>query len=138
VPTLDHCHPQVVHALETEGWVVATKPFSLEVTKKHVVHMDIKAQSSAEIAPETIIIVEVRCFPDTSASTDALYTAAGQYIIYRSLLRQKGYDYPLYLAVPNQAFRGVFRRMAMAAVSENEIKMIVVYLEKEVIEQWLP
>ncbi|MBC7811028.1 MAG: fatty-acid synthase, partial [Burkholderiales bacterium] len=61
----------------------------------------------------------------------------GQYLIYRSLVRQL---YPLraiYLAIPNYAYHGVFTKIAMPVVKEAAIKLIVVDLADEVIEQWL-
>jgi XisH protein len=74
--------------------------------------------------------VEAKCFAEGSAETNEMYTAIGQYLVYRSWLKPKGLADNLYLAIPKSAYDGIFSRMGMAAVTENAIKMIVVDLEK--------
>jgi len=53
------------------------------------------------------------------------------------LLRQSSSQAPLYLAVPNVAYHGIFKDMGMAVVNEIAMKLIVVDMKREVIEQWL-
>jgi hypothetical protein len=137
MPRLDECHDQVVHALEKAGWSVDPNPFTVIVSKGHVLHIDIEAQRRTPSGRQTIIIVEVKCFPASKAETDELYTAIGQYVVYRSLLRRRGLADRLYLAIPTSAFQGIFQRMGMEAIQENRVKMIVVDVEREEIEQWL-
>jgi hypothetical protein len=66
-----------------------------------------------------------------------IYTGIGQYLIYRSLIGQSSTQLPLYLAIPNYAYHGIFKDMGMAVVNEVHMKLIVVDLNREVIEQWL-
>lgn len=135
MPQLDSCHPQVVKALEKVGWSVTPDPFVLLLDKIHRLYIDIEAYRPSD--RRTIMIVEVKCFHDTSDETTDLYLAIGQYMIYRGLLEQRNIEAPLYLAVPESAYRGVFQRMAMPVVHGNHVKMILVDLDREVIKQWI-
>jgi hypothetical protein len=60
----------------------------------------------------------------------------GQYFIYRSLLKQQNLELELFLAVPNHAYRSVFARMGMPSIEENDVKIIVVDIEREEILEW--
>jgi hypothetical protein len=92
---------------------------------------DIKAQRDSD----TIIIAEAKCFEMNTP--DELYTALGQYLVYRSLINRMRTVYPLYLVIPATAFHGIFDTMGMGIVQEVGIKLIVVDIETEVIEKWL-
>lgn len=81
--------------------------------------------------------MEVKCFPDGSADTSELYTALGQYLIYRGILEQQQINLDLYLAVPVEAYEDVFSRMALKSIEMNRVKIVVVDMEREVIVQWL-
>jgi hypothetical protein len=137
MPALDQCHEQVVRALEKEGWDVHERPFVLPVTRRRRLYIDIHAEQSTRSQAQSIIVVEVKCFPEADSELNDLYTAIGQYVIYRDLLRRRGVDNPLYLAVPVQAYNGVFKQMAMTVVSEIRIKMVVIDMDKEVVERWI-
>jgi hypothetical protein len=137
VPKLDECHHQVVHALEKAGWVVAPRPYTLYIDKTHRLHIDIEARFQQKGHVRSVMVVEVKCFDDPDTATTDLYTAIGQYLVYRALLEQKQVAIPLYLAVPEEAYQGIFRRMAMPVIQQNRIKILVVQLSDEVIAQWL-
>ena len=92
---------------------------------------DMRAQRDSD----EIIVVEVKCFVDDEVTE--LYTAIGQYMIYRNLLKQSPSNLHVYLAIPSDAYYGIFRDIAMGVVSEAQIRLIVVDLENEVIERWL-
>lgn len=137
MPAIDQCHQQVVIALEKEGWTVSPKPYPLPIGVGRTFWIDIAAHRLQRLEERTILLIEVKCFPVGSSETTELYTALGQYLIYRSLLRQRGLNVDLYLAVPVFAFEGTFAQIGMSAVTENGIKMVVIDLEQEVIVQWL-
>lgn len=137
MPALDQCHEQIVRALEKAGWHVQPKPFTFAIAKGHTLQIDIEAERHDEDNFQTIIIVEVKCFPSNRADTEELYSAIGQYLVYKSLLIPRGQAEQLYLAIPENAYRGVFQRMGMAAVREYGVKMIVVDVESEEIVEWL-
>lgn len=138
MPQLDHCHDQVVRALQKVGWDVGENPYILPVEgRRRPLQIDIYAHRTMNSHPEMIIIVEVKCFGDERSELNDLYTAIGQYIVYRNLLRQRNITDDLYLAIPLHAYEGVFRQVATPIMDEIQLKMIVVNLDKEEIEQWL-
>lgn len=137
MPRLDACHPQIVRALEKDEWMVAENPYVLPVAGRRRLFIDIYAERYQDSQPTTIIVVEAKCFADMKGELDELYTTVGQYIIYRSLLRQKAITAPLYLAIPTHAYQGIFQQLAMPIVDEIRIKMMVVDIDREVIERWL-
>lgn len=137
MPKLDDCHSQIVHALEKEGWSVSTNPYVLPITGRRRLFIDIFAERYADTQPQTAIIVEAKCFTDAVGELDELYTAIGQYVVYRSALKQKGILHPIFLAVPTHAYDGIFQQIAMPVVDEIRIKMVVVDVDEEVIQQWL-
>ncbi|HVU09896.1 MAG TPA: element excision factor XisH family protein [Phototrophicaceae bacterium] len=137
MPALDHCHENVVRALVKAGWIVAPKPFSLKIERGHTLFIDLAVSRVETSGEQVILLVEVKCFPADSADTSELYTALGQYIIYRSLLNQQRIKFDLYLAVPTEAYQNIFTRMALNTIAENQIKMVVVDIEREVVIQWL-
>jgi len=83
------------------------------------------------------MVVEVKCFQDIESETTDLCTAIGQYMVYRNLLERNGMAISLYLAIPLEVYSGIFNRMAFPMIRQNHVKMIVVDLEHEVINQWL-
>jgi hypothetical protein len=137
MPALDQCHSQIVHALEKAGWRVYPGPFVIPITGIRRLFVDIYARSNHTNGHPAIIAVEVKCFPEPNTELNELYTAIGQYLVYRALLRERGSEASLYLAVPVHAFEGIFQQLATQVIRESGIKIIVVDLESEVIRQWL-
>jgi hypothetical protein len=136
MPQLDSCHPQVVKALEKAGWRVVVSPFRLEAPLTDL-FADILAERTPETDHNEIIVVEVKCFSDKKAQTTEVYTAIGQYLVYRELLIANSLDYPIYLAIPTQAFYGIFEAIGMSVGITTQIKLIVIDLEREEIVQWM-
>ncbi len=135
MPQLDSCHPQVVHALEKAGWRIVVSPLRLESSLTDL-FADLLAAHTREPDIREIIVVEVKCFLDKSAQTHEVYTAIGQYLVYRDLLAANGLDYPIYLAIPTRAFYGIFEAIGMSVAIKTEIKMIVIDLDREEVVQW--
>ena len=134
MPAFDSCHLQIVRALEKEGWSISLDQFLIRIDRSHRVYIDIEAH---HFDSTSIMVVEIKCFQDIESETTDLYTAIGQYLIYRNLLERNAIAIPLYLAIPLEAYSGVFNRMAFPMITQNHVKMIVVDLEREVIDQWL-
>jgi hypothetical protein len=133
MPVPDKCHQQVVHALEKQGWTVSPNPYSLD-TPLNYLYVDIEAWRSSE---ESVIVVEVKCFPDGTSDMTSLYNAIGQYVVYRSLLRKRKKNRRIYLAVPSGVYQGLFQQLELDIVNELDIDMIVVDMEHEEVEQWI-
>jgi XisH protein len=134
MPALDTCHEQVVHALENDGWTVSPDMFVLRLDRQHRFYIDLEAIGFDN---QTIMVIEVKCFENPAAETTELYGAIGQYLVYRNLLREHGIQLPLYLAVPLHAYAGVISRMALSVMAQNDVKMIVIDIEREAVIQWL-
>lgn len=135
MPRLDDCHEQVVHALEKDGWSVDHRPRRL-IHEERLVFIDIQAAKGVNGSRQQILLAEVKCFPDRERTTQELYIAFGQYIIYRALLAQEEINLPLYLAVPLDAYGDIFDSTVQRAISDNKIKLVIVNLETETIAQW--
>ncbi|MCA0456708.1 MAG: hypothetical protein LCI00_22235 [Chloroflexi bacterium] len=135
MPRLDECHEQVVHALENDGWQVDARPRRL-IHEERLVFIDIQAAKGVNGRRQQILLAEVKCFPDRESTTQELYIAFGQYILYRALLAQEEIDLPLYLAVPLDAYEDIFDSTVMRTISDNRIKLVIVNIETETISQW--
>ncbi len=132
MPSKDKCYNQVVRALQKANWHVPPEPHSIYVPgKRSPLLADIRAVQNEK----TIIIVEVKCFADNIFHE--LYTAIGQYLLYRSILKQAGSTLPLYLAVPVSAYKDIFSTIAQSVVEEIRMKLLVVDMTKEEIVQWI-
>jgi hypothetical protein len=135
MPAYDQCHPQVVRALEREGWEVRESPYRLFL-RNRTLYIDLALSRITQDNAEIIAVVEVKCFPESSAETTELYTSIGQYLVYWAWLVQKHVDADLYLAVPIHAYERVYNNLASAVLDELQIKMIVIDLEGEVVVEW--
>lgn len=129
MPALDQCHPQVIRALEKDGWEIVASPFTLTVHRDALLFVDVRAQRLENGESKVVLLVEVKCFPEGSSDTRELYIALGQYLIYRSILKQKELAATVYLAVPSDAFHNVISRLGLAAIRDNQVKMVVVDVE---------
>jgi hypothetical protein len=132
MPAIDECQPKIINALQKAGWNVSSRPFILRLNRQHRLHIDLEASNSDGM----ILIIEVKCFTDTNSATTDLYLAVGQYLVYRSLLREKRIEATLFLAIPRSAYDGILQRMGMSTIIDNDVKMIVVDLETEVVHAW--
>lgn len=135
MPAIDLCHLQVVHALEKAGWVIVASPLTLE-TSINDLFVDILASLVSENETQRIIVVEIKCFTDTSSQMNDLYVAIGQYLVYRDLLAANGITDSLYLAIPSKAYYGIFRSLGMTVALKTQIKLIVIDIDQEEIELW--
>lgn len=132
MPAIDRCHEPIVHALEKADWRVRPVPHLIRIPKRrNPLLADIKAVRGEN----EIIIVEAKCF--VLNTPDELYSAIGQYLVYRSLMSKAKVAYPLYLAVPLTAYHGILEEMGMDVMAETGIKLIVVDMENEVVVRWL-
>ena len=138
MPTYDLCHDAVVAALIKAGWTVSTKSYTLVVSRGRPLQIDIRARRTDAFGAEEQLLVEVKCFPASSSDTTELYSAIGQYLVYRDLLQERDIGVPLYLALPAQKYRDVVTRLAGRLTQRLNIRMILIDIDREVVEQWLP
>jgi XisH protein len=137
MPAIDGCEPQVVRALEKQGWAVSQQPVFLRVMTA-TYFADFQAKRGVNGNTQHLIIVEVKCFTNESTQQDELYRAIGQYLLYRSILKLKELVIPIYLAIPTVAFVTLFTQAEVKiTVQDVGIKLIVVDLEKEEVAEWI-
>lgn len=99
---------------------------------------DLRAQRTLNGRSEQIIIVEVKCFTNPKFDLPELYTAIGQYEIYRAALRKGQSTPPLYLALPDTAYNRLMKDSAFRnALERAAIKMLIVDIETEEIVEWI-
>ncbi len=135
MPALDSCHDQIVRALEKTGWQVIPKPYKLPGPINSLL-VDIEARRIYDGFEQEIIVVEVKCFQNPAATMHDIYVAIGQYLVYREIMDRLALDEPLYLAIPTEIY-GILKSIASNIIAKNQIKMMLVNLNAEVIEQWL-
>lgn len=136
MPALDYCHQNVVHALQNDGWIVDPKPVRITADER-TVFIDIQARKPTNGRSQQILLAEVKCFPDRKSTTNDLYVAFGQYVIYRALLAELNIGIPLFLAVPQEVYTNIFDNIVQRSISDNNIKLIVIHLDTERIVQWI-
>jgi hypothetical protein len=136
MPALDQCHPQIVRALEKDGWAVDPFPVRLTVETR-TVYVDVRASRTRNGNQSVVLLSEIKCFPDTTNTTRDLYTAIGQYIMYRAMLVELGARFPLYLTVPNHIYETAFDSIVERAISNSQINLIVVDIETEAVVRWI-
>jgi len=132
----DVCHDQIVRALQNAGWRIEGESVQLAVEER-TGFIDIRARRDANGSTQQVLYVEVKCFQDENRATTELYTALGQYMVYRTMLNRINLSMPLYLAVPEATFTKIFDSVIMEIVGNNRMKLMIVKLEEETIVQWI-
>jgi len=134
---LDSCEPEVIRALEKDGWGIDQKPFVIR-TDLHNVLADFSLRRNVDIPTEHIIILEVKCFSNPDNDLQEFYTAMGQYQFYRYALLLEGVRWSIYLAVPHVAYQRLVEDDAMVATFEQlSVNLVTIDLEREVVIQWI-
>ncbi|MBC7810644.1 MAG: fatty-acid oxidation protein subunit alpha [Burkholderiales bacterium] len=136
MPALDQCHHQVVRALQKAGWIITNQPYNVSALDRQV-YVDVRAVQSVNGHREQILLLEVKCFLDKLSITTELYIAVGQYIFYRTMLKELNDDTPLYLSVPETAYVEFFDEIVRRIMRENRIKLLIVDLKTETIVRWI-
>lgn len=133
---LDSCEPQIIRALEKEGWRIDLKPYPI-TTEARGVFADFSVQRTVANQTQTIVVVEVKCFANPKADLIELYTAVGQYLYYRVNLNREGKGDLLYLALPDHVFKRFQKKPSfLDTFAASLIKLVIVDIEREVITQW--
>lgn len=135
---LDACEPQIIRALEKDGWQIVAKPHHI-IFDERIVFADFSARHVNEDDENFIVVLEVKCFTNPKNDLTELYTAIGQYQLYRAAMLTRNEVYPLYIAVPYAAYlRFVGEPTLLHAFEITLIKLVIVDIEREEVVQWLP
>jgi len=137
MPAQDKFHSVVKSALIQEGWSITHDPYPLSYGGVDL-FIDLGAEKLiAAQKGEHIIAVEIKSFLGASPVSD-FHLALGQVISYRTALRRKDPLRVLYMAVPLDAYEEFFHlEFTQAAVQDNQLKLIVYDVNKEVIAAWI-
>jgi glucose-6-phosphate 1-dehydrogenase len=83
------------------------------------------------------IAVEVKSFLENS-TLYSFHAAIGQYISYRTALREQENDRILYLGVPQDTYDAFFQQpFTQAVIQENHVRLVVYQPEREEIIAWM-
>jgi hypothetical protein len=135
MPALDQCHPQVVRALENDGWQVESSPYKLESGVRRS-YVDLLLSRQVNGTREQAILVEVKCFVDPNARTTDIYIAIGQYIIYETMMAEIGINEMLYLVIPETIYREVIDDIIVKAFRQHGIHIVIIDLVREEVVEW--
>lgn len=137
MPAKDVFHDKVRRALEKDGWTITDDPYSLKWDDNENLFVDLAAEKLIVAQKDSDkIAVEIKTFIGKSTMQD-LHLAVGQFVVYRTAIQQTEPDRVLFLAVPMEILRDVFRREKGGMLVEGiGLKIIGFDVEKEVIVEW--
>src|SRR5690606_11495586 len=134
---VDSCEPEVIAALEKQGWRVKAKPLYLRTGDRQVA-ADLALSRRHDDHEEYIIVVEVKCFPDDSRDLHEFYTAMGQYQTSEDLLQHEPSQPPIYLAIPDVAYDRLLHIYNVVHLFElHRINLVIINLDTAEIVRWM-
>jgi hypothetical protein len=137
MPRKDTFHEVVKIALIKEGWTITHDPYTLEFNRE-TLYVDLGAEApiGAEKAGRKIA-VEIKSFLGKSGITD-LYSALGQYILYRTLIEDSEPDRELFLAMPTEAFDELLNiAEGQTLIAKEMLKLVLYAVDEEEINRWI-
>jgi hypothetical protein len=138
MPAKDIYHDTVKKALLKDGWIITHDPLRLQWGAKDM-YVDLGAEQllAAEKAGRKIA-VEIKSFIGPSELED-LKVALGQFVLYRTIMRNTEPDRELYLAVRQATYVALFDEPVGKILLESEhLRLIVFDPQTEVITRWVP
>jgi hypothetical protein len=135
MPSFDQCHSQVMRALQKDHWNITEQQVPMKLGRRRV-FVDLLASRGTNGSRQELALIEVKCFSDAQNTSQEIYTAIGQYILYRAMLRELELDIPLYLSIPETIFNNVFDIVVQRAIADSQIKSVIVNLDEERVVRW--
>lgn len=132
MPSIDSCQPQIIRALEKDGWRVFIQNAHF-YNDGDSIYIDLGAIHN--ISREKIFI-EVKCFNEKRAPSE-LYLALGQVGYYRAFLDDIDDRTPIYLAVPYEAYLSKLNRVFENALKRYGVGLITIDIGIEEIVEWI-
>jgi hypothetical protein len=133
VSAKDKFHDTVVTALKKDGWIILKEQVSLRIGERRL-WIDIQAENQEQ----KIVLIEVKSYHNVDSPVEFLGKVLGQYLLYRSILDANHMDYPLYLAIPKEAWKDLFEKEIGKLVLKNySINLLVFSSDAEEILQWI-
>lgn len=132
MPAKDKYHDTVVNALQKDGWTIDTEQYLL-IVENRLLWIDLHATN---LQMQRAILIEIKSFLSAS-QVDDIANAIGKYVMYRAIIEQKNIDLELYLAIPRQAFDGIFSEKLGTLLREKlNILLLVFDIDSEEIIEW--
>jgi hypothetical protein len=137
MPAQDKIHNAVKNALIKDGWTITDDPFIIRFEDVQLL-ADLGAERSLGAERnERRIVVEIKSFLGASPMRE-MELALGQYLMYRDFLEKVAPERELYLAVAAEVHKTVFAMKAVQFVVQRHcLKLLVVRVDEEVVEQWI-
>ncbi len=134
MPAKDRYHDTVIRALQKSGWTLITEQVAIIVEDRRL-WIDIRASKQTE---NMAILIEVKGFERMPSPIEYLANATGKYAMYRAALDYLRIDLPLYMAVPDAAYRGILsEEIGKQTLKHNKVRLIVFDPEREEIVTWI-
>lgn len=133
----DKFHEVVKLALQKDGWTITDDPLYINFGKVQM-RIDLGAEKllAAEKEGEKIA-VEIKSFLNASAITD-FHLALGQFLNYRTGLREKDPERKLYLAVDTITYNDFFTLpFTQLQIQEYKLKIVIYDTDTEEIVRWI-
>ena len=138
MPAKDIFHDTVKTALEKDGWVIIRENLRVQIQDSDLaMFIDLTAQQliSAEKKGKKIA-VEVKSFQESSKLYQ-FHLVLGQFLNYRSALREMMLDWIVYIAVPLGTYNEFFKlRFIEQQVKEYDLKLLIFNSNTEEIVLW--
>jgi hypothetical protein len=134
VPAKDRYQDTVIRALQKAGWPLITEQIAIIVEDRRL-WIDIRARKEAE---DLAILIEVKGFEGMPSPIEYLANATGKYAMYRAALDYLQIEMPLYMAVPEAAYRGILsEEIGKQTLKHNNVRLLVFDPEREEIIRWI-
>jgi hypothetical protein len=124
------CQPQVIVALQKDGWIITAAQIIFRRPDLYV-YIDLEAKKG-----DVTAYIEVKCFPGAN-DTNEFYAALGQYFVYREVLVIDAPNASLYLAIPTTVWNKQFSDTYRSTILNNHVKIVLVDLDTETVAQWM-
>lgn len=133
MPAKDRYHDAVKRALEKDGWSIQYDQFTV-ILPEQFLWIDIYAEKPSE---NIAVLIEIKGFTGSSP-IEALASAVGKYVLYRTALESTGINVPLYLAAPISAFDSILSEtIGRGLINALNIRLLVFRPGEEAILQWI-
>lgn len=121
MPAKDRYHDTVIRALQKSGWTLITEQVAIIVEDRRL-WIDIRASKQTE---NMAILIEVKGFEGMPSPIEYLANATGKYAMYRAALDYLRIDLPLYMAVPDEAYRGILsEEIGKQTLKHNKVRLL--------------
>lgn len=132
-------HEAVKKALIKDGWSITDDPFRIKLMEDNRnLEADLGAEKffSAKKGTERIVI-EIKTFSGASI-LNQFHGALGQYLVYRSALKEANINRELYLAISINTYDEIEEiRFLKKLIDQFDLKLIIVDLVDRTLLRWI-